>query len=174
MRFDVSIKPQSKFYGLVILVLRAAMVLALFSAGWLVYRNLPGAVIAGIEEPAGATNLQLVMRPAPNLRGVALDIPVKLYPVDIVAVRHEYFTERRTGKPFDDFMTERMNGRTPVTARLDQQGQATVAISPGNWWVHAVLSGEEDLEWRLPISVSGAKQSIELTTQNAYGRTKSF
>ena len=67
-----------------------------------------------------------------------------------------------------------MNGRTPVNARLDPQGQANIVISPGAWWVHAVLSGEEDLEWRLPINVSGPKQVIELTSQNAYGRTKSF
>lgn len=103
-----------------------------------------------------------------------LDIPIEIYPVDIVAVRHEYFTERRAGKRFDDFLSERMKGRTPVTARLDRQGQTSVVISPGTWWVHAVLSGEEDLEWRLPINVSGPKQVIELTSQNAYGRTKSF
>lgn len=167
-------KPQSFSYRLVTLVLRTALVLALFSAGWLVYRNLPGGVIVGAEQPAGLTSLQLVMRPAPDLRGVALDVPVKLYPVDIVAVRHEYFTEQRAGKAFDEFLNERMNGRTPVTAHLDRQGQASIAISPGNWWIHAVLPGEEDLEWRLPISVSGARQTIELTTQNAYGRTKSF
>ena len=75
---------------------------------------------------------------------------------------------------FDDFLNERMKGRKSVTGRLDQKGQITVVISQGSWWVHAVLSGEEDLEWRLPIDVSGSKQVIELTTQNAYGRTKSF
>jgi hypothetical protein len=103
-----------------------------------------------------------------------LDVAVEFYPVDIVAVHHEYFTERRAGKRFDDFLTERMNGRRPVTARLDQSGRALVTISPGNWWVHAALAGEEDLEWRLPVSIAGPKQTIELTPQNAYTRTKSF
>ena len=67
-----------------------------------------------------------------------------------------------------------MNGRTSINIRLDQKGQSSVAVSPGNWWVHALLSGEEDLEWRLPISVSGAKQTIELDPLNAYTRTKNF
>jgi hypothetical protein len=103
-----------------------------------------------------------------------LEIAVELYPIDIVAVRHEYFTERRAGKRFDDFLKERMEGRTPITARLDKQGQASVVINAGNWWLHALLSGEEDLEWRLPISVTGRKQTIELTWQNVYTRTRSF
>jgi hypothetical protein len=89
-------------------------------------------------------------------------------------VRHEYFTERRAGKRFDDFLNERMNGRTPINAKLDKEGRAFVAIKPGSWWIHAVLSGEEDLEWHLPVNVAGRKQSIELTAQNAYTRTKSF
>ena len=71
-------------------------------------------------------------------------------------------------------MRERMAGRSPVSAKLDQQGQASVAIAPGNWWVHAILSGSEDLEWRLPITITGFGQTIELTPQNAYTRSKSF
>ena len=67
-----------------------------------------------------------------------------------------------------------MNGRTTINMRLDEKGQGTITISPGSWWVHAVLSGDEDLEWRLPISVSGPKQSIELDLRNAYTRTKNF
>ncbi len=167
-------KPQSISYGLVTLVLRAALVLALFSAGWFVYKKLPGDPAPRADEATAQTSLQVVMRPTPEMSGVTLEIPVELYPVDIVAVRHEYFTERRAGKRFDDFLTERMNGRTPVTVRLDRQGQAVISVSPGTWWVHAVLSGDEDLEWRLPINVSGSKQTIELNLQNAYERTKSF
>ncbi len=118
--------------------------------------------------------IQIIIRPAPQMAGVALDVTVEFYPVDIVAVHHEYFTERRAGKRFDDFLTERMNGRRPVTARLDQNGRALIAVSPGNWWVHAALAGEEDLEWRLPVSIGAQKQTIELVPQNAYTRTKSF
>ncbi len=161
-------------FRLVTLVLQAALVLGLFSAGWLIYRKLPTQVANPTEERESNALIQLVMRPASQRAGVALDVPVEFYPVDIVAVHHEYFTERRAGKRFDDFLTERMNGRRPVTARLDQSGRALVTVSPGNWWVHAALAGEEDLEWRLPVSITGPKQTIELTLQNAYTRTKSF
>jgi hypothetical protein len=165
---------QSIPYRLVTMILRAALVGTLFVAGWLVYRHLPAEVAPGTAQPNGETSLQIVLRQSPDMRGVMLDIPIEIYPVDIVAVRHEYFTERRAGKRFDDFLSERMNGRTPVNVRLDQKGQATVIVGQGSWWVHAVLSGEEDIEWRLPINVTGSRQVIELTTQNAYGRTKSF
>jgi hypothetical protein len=99
---------------------------------------------------------------------------VDLYPIDIVAARHEYFTERRAGKRFDDFLSERMKGRTPVFAKLDKQGQTSVVVSQGSWWLHAQLTGEENLEWRLPLNVAGRKQTVELTSQNVYTRTKSF
>ena len=161
-------------FRLVTLVLQVALVLGLFSAGWLIYRTLPTHLANSTEERASDAQIQLIMRPAPQMAGVALDVPVEFSPVDIVAVHHEYFTERRAGKRFDDFLTERMNGRRRVTARLDQTGRAVVAVSPGNWWVHATLAGEEDLEWRLPVSITGPKQTIELTPQNAYTRTKTF
>jgi hypothetical protein len=161
-------------YWLITLALRGALVLGLFSAGWLVYNKLPDPEVTNTDRPVSDTTLELVLRQSPEIGGRPLNIAIELYPVDVVAVRHEYFTERRAGKRFDDFLNERMNGRTPVNVRLDQQGQTSVAVSPGNWWVHAVLSGEEDFEWRLPISVSGAKQTVELTPQNAYTRTKSF
>jgi hypothetical protein len=166
-------KSQQIFYRMVTLSLRAGLVLGLFGAGWLVYHKLPHSDPNRDSAPRDTT-LQLVLRPSPEIGNGALDIPIELYPVDVVAVRHEYFTERRAGKRFDDFLNERMNGRKPVNVMLDRQGQASVAISPGNWWVHANLSGEQDLEWRLPISVSGLRQTIELTPQNAYTRTKSF
>jgi hypothetical protein len=118
--------------------------------------------------------LQIILRQPATTVPEARDISVELYPVDIVAVRHEYFTERRAGKRFDDFLTERMNGRKPVTARLDREGQTSVVISPGNWWLHATLPGEENLEWRLPVVIAGSNQTVELTSQNVYTRTKSF
>jgi len=103
-----------------------------------------------------------------------LDVAINLYPVDVIAVRHEFFTEPRAGKRFEDFLRERMKGRSPVSARLDKQGQAAVSLAPGSWWLHATLSGEEQIEWRLPVTVGDAKQIVELTPQNAYTRSKSF
>lgn len=167
-------KSESTIFNLVTLLLRVSLLAALLLAGWVVYRQLPHEEYAPTRETSGKTNLELVLRQSPDTTGVMLDIPIEIYPVDIVAVRHEYFTERRAGKRFDDFLNERMNGRTPVNIQLDRQGRANVTINSGTWWVHAVLTGEEDLEWRLPVNVAGTNQVIELTPQNAYGRTKSF
>lgn len=153
-------------------LLRAGLVVALFSAGWAIYHSLPYRPLVTPKAAGGDTTLQIILRPSSGIE--MLDIQVELYPIDIVAVRHEYFTERRAGKRFDDFLSERMKGRSPVTARLDVQGQTSVVISPGNWWVHALSSGEEDLEWRLPILVAGRNQTVELTSQNVYTRTRSF
>src|SRR5687767_16021623 len=166
-------KTTSVPYRLVTIGLRSALIVALVGAGWFIYSRLPYSPQTQTTSSEGKTTLQIVLRGV-DVNREALDITVEIYPIDIVAARHEYFTERRAGKRFDDFLSERMKGRTPVSARLDRQGQTSVMISPGAWWVHAVLSGEEDLEWRLQINVSGPKQLIELTSQNAYGRTKSF
>jgi hypothetical protein len=169
------VKTRNISYGLITFFLRAGLVAALFAAGWLIYSRLPHALTTGTSSTANAqTTLQIVLRRPADTTTEPLDISVELYPVDIVAVRHEYFTERRAGKRFDEFLNERMKGRTPVTARLDKQGQASVVISSGNWWLHALLSGDEDLEWRLPVNISGRNQTVELTPQNVYTRTKSF
>jgi len=61
-----------------------------------------------------------------------------------------------------------------VNAHLDKQGRGSVSLPPGSWWLHATLSGDEQLEWRLPVTVTGTKQVIELTPQNAYTRSKTF
>jgi hypothetical protein len=168
------VKPTSISRGLITLLLRGGLIAALFLAGWFIYSRLPHEVTKNQPVTSGETVLQIILRQPDRTGAEAHDISIELYPVDIVAVRHEYFTERRAGKRFDDFLRERMKGRNPVTARLDQAGQTTVVISPGNWWLHATLPGEEDLEWRLPVNVGGRKQTIELTAQNVYTRTKSF
>lgn len=158
--------------SLLILALRGALVIALVAAGWLVYRELPVTTSQTTLDRA-TTNLQIVLR-QPESGGPALDVSVSLYPVDVVAVRHEFFTEPRAGKRFEDFLKERMKGRSPVSTRLDKQGQGSVVLAPGSWWLHATLSGDEQLEWRLPVTVTGARQIVELTPQNAYTRSKSF
>jgi hypothetical protein len=144
-------------------------------AGWRIYTQLPDTTLTNPPAASGETTLQIVLRPSDSVTPTdGLDIAIELYPIDIVAVRHEYFTERRAGKRFDDFLNERMKGRSPVTTRLDKQGQTSVILNSGNWWLHALLSGEEELEWRLPINVAGRKQTVELTSQNVYTRTRSF
>ena len=158
--------------GIVIVALQAALILALVGAGWSIYRQLPTSG-NGDRHNRGTATLQIVLRQPPDSPNAPLDVSVRLYEVDIVAVRHEFFTEPRAGKRFEDFLKDRIKGR-PISARLDKQGQGTVALSPGSWLLHATLEGDEQLEWRLPLKVTGTKQIIELTTQNAYTRSKSF
>ena len=162
----------STFRGLTILALQAGLIFALVGAGWLIYHRLPEG--AAQIDSAERTTLQILIKQTPDSVGQSLDVAVSLYPVDIIAVRHEFFTETRPGKRFEDFLKERMKGRAPVNARLDKQGYGSVLLPQGSWWLHATLSGDEQLEWRLPVTVGGAKQVIELTPQNAYTRSKTF
>lgn len=167
-------KNNSLSYSLLTVILRAGLILALLVSGWLIYRSLPPQTSSIPTATIAETALQIVLRPLANNGAGALDIDVELYPFDIVAARHEYFTERRAGKRFDDFLNERMKGRTSVSAKLDKQGQTSVVVSAGSWWLHAQFYGDENIEWRLPINVAGRKQMVELTEQNVYTRTKSF
>ena len=155
-----------------IVAFQVALIIALAGAGWVIYRQLPTSV-DGRSDRATST-LQIVLRQPPDGVNMALDVAVSLYKVDIVAVRHEFFTEPRAGKRFEDFLRDRIKGRSPIVARLDKQGQGAVALSPGSWLLHATLPGDEELEWRLPVKVSEPKQIVELTLQNAYTRSKSF
>lgn len=156
----------------VILVLRVALVGALFGGGWMIYRQLP-ATTQGATEDLPTTDLQIVLR-QPEEGGSALDVQVSLFPVNVVAVRHEFFSEPRAGKRWDDFLKERMKGRSPVNVRLDKDGKGSAPLPPGSWWLHAKLKGEEEIEWRLPLTVIGAKQVVELTSHNAYTRSRVF
>jgi hypothetical protein len=167
------LKRFSTVRGLVIVALQGLLILLLGGAGWWIYRQLPA---SGSEADPNqqTTNLQIVIRQTPESVGPSLDVAVSLYPVDIIAVRHEFFTEPPKGKRFEDFLKERMKGRSPVNARLDKQGNGSVSLPPGNWWLHATISGDEQLEWRLPVTVFGSRQVIELTPQNAYTRSKTF
>ncbi|HKP46025.1 MAG TPA: hypothetical protein VJT50_05445 [Pyrinomonadaceae bacterium] len=165
-------KTQNAIFRLTILSLRSLLVAGLIFCGWLIYSKLPHHSVDS-EAAASETSLQIALRPT-EINAASLEIPIELYPVDVVAVRHEYFTERRAGKRFDDFLNERMQGRHPINATLDKNGEVTVAVPAGSWWLHAVLSGDEDVEWRVPVNVSGRKQLVELTSENVYTRTKSF
>jgi hypothetical protein len=160
------------FRWVLVLALRVVLILVLAGAGWLVYRELP-VTSSELQDNRLTTSLQIVLHQSEN-GGSGLDVPVNLYPVDVIAVRHEFFTEPRAGKRFEDFLKERMKGRSPVSTRLDKQGHGSVLLPPGSWWLHATIAGDEQLEWRLQVTVVGAKQIVELTPQNAYTRSKSF
>lgn len=166
-------KTQSVAYHFVSALLRVALLAALVGAAWNVYHRLPGGPAETVET-TGETRLEIVLRPSPRDEGTAINIPVQLYPVDVAAVQREFSFEPHPGQHFEDFLKERMQGRTPVKAQLDENGRAIITLTPGRWWVHALLAGSQNIEWRLPINVSGRQQQIELNTENIYARTKSF
>jgi hypothetical protein len=168
------VKTRSPAYNLVTIVLRVALLAALVGAGWNIYRQLPDGGIEVAPDGASETALSIILRPSPRDTNALMNIPVQLYPIDITAAQREYGFEPRPGVRFEDFLKERMQGRSPVKAQLDGRGQATVMVTPGRWWVHALLSGSQNVEWRLPVNVSGRQQTIELNTANVYARTKSF
>jgi hypothetical protein len=155
-----------------------AMVGALAAAGWSVYRRLPeeaGARPFGARSEPTATTLRL------RLRRELLDFParteglqIRLYPINMAAARSEYDSERRPGQRFEDFAVRLMGDRQPVTAELDEHGEAAVALAPGRWWVHASIGDERELTWRLPVNVAGRERLVELTPDNAYARAQRF
>jgi hypothetical protein len=167
------VNTRSPAYNLVTGVLRFALLGALIWSGWNIYRRLPSGGLETPRDAATETALLIVLRPSPR-DTAPVNVPVQLYPVDLSAVQREYSFEPRPGVRFEDFLNERMQGRSPVKAQLDERGQATVTIRPGRWWVHALLSGSQNVEWRLPVNIAGRQQTIELNPGNVYARTKSF
>jgi len=163
----------SIYRGVVIRLLQAALVVGFATGVWLIYRGLPLST-KPTENEVGSTTLQIAIERPSDTQAVALDVEVKIFPVDLVAVNHEFFSEPSVGKRFDDFLKERMKGKAPIITHLDKQGRGSVKLAPGNWWLHAKLSGDEELEWRLPLTVSGPNQSLQLNSQNAYTRSKAF
>jgi hypothetical protein len=163
----------SIYRGVAIRLLQAALVVGFATGVWLIYRGLP---LSANPPPtdAGSTTLQIAIEQPLDTEGVALDVEVRIFPVDLVAVNHEFFSEPSVGKRYDDFLKERMKGKAPIITHLDKQGRGSVKLAPGNWWLHAKVTGDEELEWRLPLTVSGPNQSLQLNSQNAYTRSKTF
>ena len=164
-------------HRLLAVLLRVALVAALFAAAWSVYRHLPPGGGGGAFEPdarPGATALRIVLR-RPSADASASKVPVHLYSINMTAARSEYDSEKRPGVRFEDFATRLMGERKPVTAELDERGEAVVVVTPGRWWVHAAtLDGARELTWRLSVNASGREKTVELTPENAYTRAKRF
>ena len=49
-------------------------------------------------------------------------------------------------------------------------------LNEGDWWLHAFASLDtgETIEWRLPVVIKDRNETIELSRENAYERTKKF
>lgn len=161
-------------YNIFVGLLRVALVAALVGAGWNIYRHLPGGKPVANAGQQSQTALQIVLRRGPTDTSEPLSIPVKLYSVDVDAIRREYRSELRPGMRFDDFLARRLKNHPSVTSELDRGGQTVIMVAPGKWLIYALLSGDQNVEWRLTVDVAGRRQTVELTPENAYARMKTF
>jgi len=158
-------------------ILGLALLASLFGAGWRVYRRLPGdASPRNVESAYGQANTRLVMLMSNGLTDATLNSPVELYPFDLTTIQREFRTDQHTARQFDDLLARRMQKVTPLKTETDGNGRAVTFVSAGSWWLHATasLANGERLEWRLPLNVAGNEQTVELTIENAYERTKKF
>ena len=159
-------------------LLRVALVGALAAAVWGVYRHLPhddAPAASARDQQRGATTLHIRLRRAEvGFPVSAQKIPVQLYPINMTAAREEFDSEHRPGQRFENFATRLMGERQPLSAELDEHGEAVLAVPAGKWWVHATVTGERELTWRLPVEIAGREKTVELTPENAYTRAKKF
>jgi hypothetical protein len=160
------------------IILGIALLGALVCAGRSVYRRLPlensNTPTAGAID--GSSTQPLIVVLSSGLANATLNSPVELYPFDLVATQKAFQTTPHTAKQFDEFLARRMQGVTPLKALTDSKGRAVALLNDGNWWVRATAEFADGvrIEWRLPIAVSGREQTVELTSENAYERTKKF
>jgi hypothetical protein len=158
-------------------ILGAALVGALFFAGWNVYRRLPADESwrrTETSDPSATSEITITLHS--DSMATPVNTEVEFYPIDFAAAQRDYSAAVRPGKSFDDFLAQRMKGLVPIRAQLDNSGRAVAKLSEGNWWLRATatFTGGEKIEWRVPVKVFGRGQTIELTTENAYERTKTF
>lgn len=156
-------------------ILAIGLVGALFLAGWNIYRRLPDDSRSNTRadkdaQPGIEVTISLSVEPAP------INSRVEVYPLDFAALQRDYFASPLAQKRFDDFLGRRLRGLEPVRARFDGNKRANVKLPSGNWWVRATaeMPNGESLEWRLPINVRGQGQTVELTAENVYEKTKKF
>ena len=159
------------------IILGIALVASLFGAGWNVYRRLPADESwARAETPDTNANSELILILRRDSAATPVNTRIEIYPIDYAAAQRDFSAAVRPGKTFDDFLAQRMKGLKAVPAQLDDKGRAVAKLSAGNWWIRAIatLTSGEEIEWRLPVNVLGRGQTVELTTENAYERTKKF
>ena len=159
---------------LIQIILAIALLGTLVVAGRRIYRTLPTASGApGETLRSGAQqDLTIIFRAAVS----AGDARVNLYPIDFSATEREYLMNARPGKTLEDFLARRLQNVEPVNVSIDASGHAVARVSEGNWWMHATsaLTNGESMEWRVPLTISRNPQTIELSSDNAYERTKKF
>jgi hypothetical protein len=159
------------------IILGAALVGSLLIAGWSVYRRLPiEGSWARPEAYDARANSEITIVLRNDSAAIPANTRIALYPIDFVAAERDFSSAVRPGRTFDDFLAQRMKGLEPLRPELDNNGRAVAKLSEGNWWIRAtaILNSGEKIEWRLPVKVSGRGQTVELSQENAYERTKTF
>jgi len=169
-----SVPEDSPAIRLIQIILAIALLGTLVGAGRRIYRALPTAFGApGETLRSGAQqDLTIIFRAAVS----AGDTRVNLYPIDFSATERNYLMNARPGKTLEDFLARRLQNVEPVNVSIDASGHAVARVSEGNWWMHATsaLTNGESMEWRVPLTISRNPQTIELSSDNAYERTKKF
>src|SRR4030095_15079906 len=93
--------PRTVTRSIAIVFLRVALVALLVGAGVVIYKQWPAAESETAPEQAG-TNVQIILRNVPGASASDLDVRVDIYPVDIVAVHHEFLAAPRPGNRSSD------------------------------------------------------------------------
>jgi len=155
--------------------LALALLAGLFYAGYRIYERLPAnssSMTSDYNAPLSGTRVVVRNR----ISNATLHSPIELYHFDLARLRREYDESPRLAKQFDDFLARRMHDVSPVKAEVTNDGVASTLLSQGDWWLRAVaqLDTGEEIEWRLPLTVSARDQAIDLSYENSYERTKKF
>jgi hypothetical protein len=157
------------------IILAIALVGALVSAGRNVYRRLPddSAGNASVGKD-GAREIPVTIVLGDSASPV--NSTVEVYALDFAALQRDYDASPLVQKQFDAFLRRRLRDLEPVRARFDENRRALVNLNFGNWWANAraEMPDGENIEWRIPINVTRPGQTVELTTENAYEKTKKF
>lgn len=158
------------------IILALALVGGLWFAGWRIYSRLPDDPAINLNVAGNGNRVGLTIVLASDLLSKGRSAGIELYPVDVGALERQFGATPHPGKQFEDFFALRLRDITPVRLTTNEQGRASAEVGLGNWWLHAKtsLNGGESLEWRLPLNVSSVQQTVELTRENAYERTKKF
>ncbi|MGZ8848377.1 MAG: hypothetical protein ACXW3C_18090 [Pyrinomonadaceae bacterium] len=173
---DTNDSPANLAIAAVKVLLALALIATLVFAGWRIYQRLPTGTsdqTIAIDRSAKAPWRVVVRNRVPN---ATLHSPLELYQFDLVGTRREYEASPRLARQFDDFLARRMNNVKPLKAEVNGDGHAVAMLGAGDWWLHASASLDtgEKIEWRLPLAVTNRDQSIDLSSENAYERTKKF
>jgi hypothetical protein len=155
-------------------ILALTLLASLLVAGARIYHRLPAANDSADDPaPNGAQqDLTIIFRTAIS----ATETRVSLYPIDFTAAERDYVMSAHAGKTLEDLLNQRLKHVTPVSVSVDGNGHAVARLREGSWWMHAVsaMANGESMEWRMPLTISQRPQTIELTTENAYERTRKF